>query len=185
MKKNTLLFLLVFLAINFIYSQERYGTKTGVVNFEASVPSFEEVKATHNLVSALLKSNGDFASIALVRGFRFKVALMEEHFNESYAESNKYPKVIFRGKIQNFNSSKLSNLEKEYTIIGTITMHGEEKKIEAKAFLKIINNMINLETSLTLRPEDFNIEIPSIVSNKIAEEIGVLVHFEFRKILNE
>ena len=45
--------------------------------------------------------------------------------------------------------------------------------------------MINLETSLTLRPEDFNIEIPSIVSNKIAEEIGVLVHFEFRKILNE
>ena len=66
MKKNTLLFLLAFLTINFIYAQERFVTKTGVVNFEASVPSFEEVKATHNLVSALLTSNGDFVSIALV-----------------------------------------------------------------------------------------------------------------------
>ena len=185
MKKNILFLLFLIFTSYFNYAQEKFVTKTGVVNFEASVASFEEVKATHNSVSAILKPNGDFASIALVRGFRFKVALMEEHFNESYAESNKYPKVIFRGKIQNFNSSKLSNLEKEYTIIGTITMHGEEKKIEAKAFLKIINNMINVETSLTLRPEDFNIEIPSIVSNKIAEEIGVLVHFEFRKILNE
>ena len=185
MKKNTLLFLLVFLTINFTYAQERFVTKTGVVNFEASVPSFEEVKATHNLVSALLKSNGDFASIALVRGFRFKVALMEEHFNENYAESNKYPKVTFKGKIQNFNSSKLSNVEKEYIISGTISMHGKEKEIETKAYLKEIDNLIGFQTTFTIKPEDFNIEIPSLVSNKIAEEINISAHFKFREILNE
>ena len=184
MKKNTLLFLLVSLAIN-IYAQERFGTKTGVVNFEASVPSFEEVKATHNSVSALLTSNGDFASIALVRGFRFKVALMEEHFNENYAESNKYPKVTFKGKIQNFNSSKLSDVEKEYIISGTISMHGQEKEIETIAYLKEIDNLIGFQTTFTIKPEDFNIEIPSLVSNKIAEEINISTHFKFREILNE
>jgi polyisoprenoid-binding protein YceI len=184
MKKNTLLFLLVSLAIN-IYAQERFGTKTGVVNFEASVPSFEEVKATHNSVSALLTSNGDFASIALVRGFRFKVALMEEHFNENYAESSKYPKVKFKGKIQNFDSSKLSDVEKEYIISGTISMHGQEKEIETIAYLKEIDNLIGFQTTFTIKPEDFNIEIPSLVSNKIAEEINISTHFKFREILNE
>ena len=84
MKKNIFFLLLFIFTISFNYAQERFATKSGVVNFEASVPSFEEVKATHNSVSAILKSNGDFASLALVRGFRFKVALMEEHFNESY-----------------------------------------------------------------------------------------------------
>ena len=128
MKKNILFLLFLIFTSYFNYAQEKFVTKTGVVNFEASVASFEEVKATHNSVSAILKPNGDFASIALVRGFRFKVALMEEHFNESYAESNKYPKVIFRGKIQNFNSSKLSNLEKEYTIIGCKCIKWRRKK---------------------------------------------------------
>ena len=73
----------------FAFSQEKYLTKTGTLVFEASVPSFEEIKATNTNVTAIFNaSNGEFATLALVKGFRFKNALMEEHFNESYAESD-------------------------------------------------------------------------------------------------
>ncbi len=180
MKKNIFFLLLFIFTISFNYAQERFATKSGMINFEASVPSFEEVKATHNSVSAILKSNGDFASLALVRGFRFKVALMEEHFNESYIESSKYPKATFSGKIKDFNSSELSGVQKDYVLLGTVSMHGKEKKIETTVNLKEIENIIYLTTSFTLRPEDFNIEIPSIVSNKIAEEINISTYFELR-----
>ena len=85
---------LLFAFISFIgFSQEKYLTKTGLLNFEASVPSFEEIKATNTNVTAIFNAaNGQFATLALVKGFRFKNALMEEHFNESYAESDSYPK---------------------------------------------------------------------------------------------
>ena len=107
MKK--LIFLFVLVSVNCL-AQSKYLTKTGTVNFEASVPSFEEVKASNNSVTAILNTeNGEFAALALVKGFRFKNALMEEHFNENYAESDKYPKAVFRGKITNLAEVDLKN----------------------------------------------------------------------------
>ena len=145
-----------------VFAQGRYVTKTGEINFEASVPSFEEVKAKNSNVSAILNSvNGEFAALALMKGFRFKVALMEEHFNENYIESSKFPKA--------------------YTVAGTITMHGVDKLIEVPAIIFIVDNVISMKLRFTLRPEDFNIEIPKIVSSKIAEEIDVLANFSLRK----
>ena len=84
--------------ISFVgFSQSKYLTKSGLLNFEASVEAFEEIKATNNNVTAILNTeNGQFAALALVKGFRFKNALMEEHFNENYAESDEHPKAIFK-----------------------------------------------------------------------------------------
>ena len=105
MKKILTILLVFFTTISF--SQEKRITKNGLINFEASVPSFEPVEAKHNNVSAILNiATGDIASLALVKGFRFKIALMEEHFNENYTESTKYPKATFKGKIENFDVSK-------------------------------------------------------------------------------
>ena len=82
--RKAIILILCFFPI-VVISQGRYITKTGEINFEASVPSFEEVKAKNSNVSAILNSdNGEFATLALMKGFRFKVALMEEHFNENY-----------------------------------------------------------------------------------------------------
>jgi polyisoprenoid-binding protein YceI len=163
-------------------AQGRYSTKTGEINFEASVPSFEEVRAKNNNVSAIVNSEtGEFAALALIKGFRFKVALMEEHFNENYIESSKFPKATFKGKIVDFEFSKLSESSKEYTIAGTITMHGVEKQVELPATIAILDNAISVKLRFTLRPEDFNIEIPSIVSSKIAEEIAVIANYSLTK----
>ena len=111
MKKTFIIFLLVFLG-NFTFSQ-KYLTKTGTVHFEASVPLFEDVDAKNSTVVAVLNADsGDIATIAMTKNFKFKVALMEEHFNENYAESAKYPKTTFTGKITNF---KKENLHKVLT----------------------------------------------------------------------
>ena len=115
-----------------------------------------------------------------MKGFRFKVALMEEHFNENYAESSKYPKATFKGKVKAFDISELTINNKEYMVSGTVNMHGVDKKIETKALIKKVGDIIFLETQFILKPEDFNIDIPSVVSSKIAEVINVSASFEFK-----
>ena len=172
---------LLFLFISFTgFSQSKYLTKSGVLNFEASVESFEEIKATNTNVTAILNTeNGQFAALALVKGFRFKNALMEEHFNESYAESDEYPKAIFKGKLADFS---LENIQNTYSISGTLSFHGVTKPIE-NVFVELSpsKNSFNFKGSFEITPNDFNIEIPSIVRSKIAEIVTVVFDFELIK----
>jgi hypothetical protein len=181
--KYRIAILFVFCLLPLVISaQGRYVTKTGEIDFEASVPSFEEVKAKNTNVSAILNSDtGEFAALALMKGFRFKVALMEEHFNENYIESSKFPKATFKGKIKDFIFSKLSESDSEFMIEGTITMHGVDKLIDVPATFTLLDNTISMKLRFTLRPEDFNIEIPKVVSSKIAEEIDVVTNYSLTK----
>ena len=100
-----------------LFAQDKVITKNGNINFEASVPAFEEIKAKNENVTCILNTKtGEIASLALIKGFRFKIALMEEHFNENYMESDKYPKATFKGTIINFELSKLTTTYTEYTV---------------------------------------------------------------------
>jgi len=173
-----LIFCLAFIVT--MVGQEKFSTKTGEINFEASVPSFEEVKAENDNVSAVLETaTGNFAALALMKGFRFKVALMEEHFNENYIESSKYPKATFKGKIHDFNFSQLEN-EKKYVIKGTFNLHGTNKTMEVPSTISKRDGKIWVSTQFILKPEEFNIKIPSIVSKKIADQVNVSAFFELK-----
>lgn len=172
MKNIIFLCLLSFTVQNF--AQNKLITKTGKVIFEASVPAFEEVKAKNESVTCLLNpSTGEFASLILIKGFRFKVALMEEHFNESYMESDSYPKATFKGKIDNFDVSKLSETAKAYSIKGKMEMHGKSKDITITASLKKTSNGIEIDSDFNLNTDDYGIEIPSIVSKKVSKKVAV------------
>ncbi|GAA0729798.1 hypothetical protein GCM10009430_40310 [Aquimarina litoralis] len=176
--KNILLFLLIIISGS-TFSQGKFITKKGVINFEASVPSFEEVKATNSTVTAILNTdNGEIAALALIKGFRFKNALMEEHFNENYIESDDYPKATFKGKLVDFDKN---NIQKEYIIKGTLSLHGKSKEIETKGTLTKNDNNISISSTFITQPEDFNIKIPSIVSKKIADDISVSLNFNLIK----
>ena len=176
MKK--IIFLALFSISISAIAQSKYLTKTGQLNFEASVPSFEEVAAKNESVTAILNTeNGEFAALALVKGFRFKNALMEEHFNENYIESSKYPKAIFKGKIENFDVSKLNEKEQKFTINGTLELHGKTKNIVSIALIKKSGNTIIIDNTFTVKPEDFDIKIPSVVSQKVAKTVDVSCHF--------
>ncbi len=175
---KTLLVSVLFIGLNCI-AQTKYITKIGNVNFEASVPSFEEVAAKNNSVTAIVNSeNGEFAALALVKAFRFKNALMEEHFNENYAESDKFPKATFKGTIENFSIESLSSLKSIFKINGQLTFHGVTKDIQnCKTSIIKTEKGILMEGSFKVLASDFDIEIPKVVSNKISEDI--LVNFKF------
>jgi YceI-like domain len=174
-----LLFILILINFNWVSAQDKYSTKTGRVDFEASVPSFEEVKAKNENVSAILNiATGEFASLALMNAFRFKVALMEEHFNENYMESSKYPKAVFKGTIKDFDLAQLNNSPAKFNLVGSITVHGETKPMDTTVLLYKKDSAIIIDAVFEVKPEDFRIEIPKVVSNKIAETINVSVHYE-------
>ena len=167
---KTLLYFFLLLGAS-TFAQQKYLTKTGQISFEASVPSFEEVAAKNNSVTAILNTeNGEFAALVLVKAFRFKNALMEEHFNENYAESHLYPKATFKGKIKDFD---LKQLKDTYKISGELTFHGVTKPIN-NVTIKLKNtdgNITVLSSSFKLLPSDYNIKIPSIVKSKISDEV--------------
>ncbi|MEZ4802028.1 MAG: YceI family protein [Gelidibacter sp.] len=174
---KTFLITILFLSSN-CFAQTKYITKSGTVNFEASVPSFEEVAANNNSVTAIINTeNGEFAALALVKAFRFKNALMEEHFNENYAESSKFPKATFKGTIEKFSTEKLSVSKNTFNITGQLTFHGVTKDFKCKTLISKIENRISMEGNFKVLASDFGIEIPSIVRNKISEDI--MVHFDF------
>lgn len=156
---------------------QKYYTKTGHIDFEASVPAFEPVKATHKTVTALLDTNsGEIAILSLMKGFRFRNALMEEHFNENYMESDTYPKAVFKGTINDFSKEDLND-SSLLTVKGTLTLHGKTKNVETKLNIKSVDNTLVLQTTFSVAPEDFDIEIPGVVSEKISDEILITADF--------
>ena len=176
MKTKIIMMLLFFNGFGF--AQDKLITKTGTITFEASVPSFEEVKAKNSGVSCVLNTKtGEIASLALMKGFRFKVALMEEHFNENYVESDKFPKATFKGKIENFDLSKITSTANNYTIKGKLELHGKLKDIVITAKIKKGKDGIEIVSDFSVNTDDFDIEIPSVVSKKVTKKVNV--QFEF------
>ena len=179
--KKLALFLSLFLAINFVFAQ-KYSTKTGKVHFEASVPLFDDVDAINSSAITVLNADtGDIAALLMVKNFKFKVALMEEHFNESYAETAKYPKSTFTGKLANFNKEELSAVPKKYNLSGIVNFHGVDNKISTLANVSTQNGKIMITGNFLAKTEDFNVKIPKMVMKKIAENVNVDYQFELIK----
>ena len=177
MKNITLIFVLIFLTLS-INAQDKMQTKTGKITFEASIPSFEEVKATNETASCVLQlKTGKIASLALVKGFRFKAALMEEHFNESYIESNIYPKATFKGKIEDFNWKKIGTSPKEYKLKGKLELHGKSKEISTTVTLRKVADGLEIRSDFNVNSDDFDIAIPKPVSNKISKTINIKIEY--------
>jgi polyisoprenoid-binding protein YceI len=175
--KNLILVGCVLFTINL--SAQKFYTKTGTTEFKASVEAFEAVEATSKSTTAILKTaTGDIAALIFVKSFHFKVALMEEHFNENYLDTKDFPKATFKGKLANFNASLLTTEWKEYTMTGTLNIRGADKAVNDVIKLKKVGDKIIVSGFLLVSPSDFKIEIPGAVSSKISKEIKVIMNYE-------
>lgn len=162
-----------------LFSQ-KYFTRTGTTEFKASVATFEPVEALNNSTSVLLTNDGKIASQLFISAFKFKIALMQEHFNENFMDSDKYPKATFKGEILNFNVNNLTSTKKHF-IKGILTIKGIDKEIEAKATVSKVDDIIKIASQFTVLPSDFNIKIPSIIRKKIAKEIIIYLNYELNE----
>lgn len=176
--KTTWLTIALLLVLNTGFSQKMI-TRSGEIKFEATMPGIEEIAGTNTTVSCILdKSNGEIAALALVKAFRFKSPLMEEHFNENYMDSDTFPKATFKGKILNFDASKLgSGKPVAYELAGDLTIHGITKKIKTKINISGIGDNMIANSSFQIKITDYGIEIPSLVKTKIAENAKVSLNF--------
>jgi polyisoprenoid-binding protein YceI len=179
--KTTLLSLTFLLLTNLVVSQKMI-TRTGEIKFEATMPGIEEIAGTSKTSSCVLdSSNGDIAALILIKSFKFKSPLMEEHFNENYMESTQFPKATFKGKIVGFDYSKLSSKASQFSLEGELTIHGVSKKITAKINLSKEGSKAILSGKFLVKPQDYNIEIPSLVKNKIAENAEITLDINLEK----
>ena len=80
-------------------AQKVFGTRNGRITFES--PTDGDVKAVNNEVTSRIADNGQLTFSLLIKGFKFKMAEMQEHFNDQYAESSKFPRADFKGTITN------------------------------------------------------------------------------------
>lgn len=159
-------------------SAQKYMTKTGKVSFEASIPMFEDVFAQDDSNVAVINTdNGDFASVSVVKNFHFKTKLMEEHFNESYAETAKYPKTTFTGKLVNFDKDKLSGSPQKYTVQGKLNFHGVDKAYTSIATVYTKDGKIYMSGGFVVKSADHKVTIPKMVMKKVAESVNVQYNY--------
>lgn len=176
MKKNCLLFILICVSA-LPANAQLYITKTGFAGFYSKTP-LEDIKAENNQVVAIIDIEKKMIAFSmLLKSFTFRKELMQEHFNENYVESDKYPKAAFKGSftgIIDLQRQQVYNIQVE----GTITLHGVDKKISVPATIEMKNAVLIGNAKFQLLPKDFNIKIPSLVSDKIAKAIDVAISVE-------
>lgn len=160
-----------FLLVNAANAQDKYFTKEGYISF-FSHSIVEDIKADNNQVLSIIDTKtGKIAIQLLMRSFMFEKALMREHFNENYVESDIYPKAKFLGEIENF--SALNDTLSELEIVGKLGIHGREKDIRTTANVKIESDKIILIGEFDVKVADYDIKIPALVKNNISKTIKV------------
>lgn len=172
MKKLLIISILLFSIYN-IHAQT-YLTRTGFIGFYSKTP-LEDIKAENRQVYAVIDAtNKKLAFTLLMKGFTFRKQLMQTHFNENYVESDLYPKASFSG-IYTGNIDVKANGAYNILVNGIMNLHGVTKNIEVPATVVVSDNKLSASAAFEMIPQDYNIQIPSLVKEKIAKTIGVKV----------
>jgi polyisoprenoid-binding protein YceI len=168
--------LALLLSLPFLGQAQRLFTRSANVAFDATTnSSLEVVDAKTNTGTLVIDvPTGKVEAAVLMKSFLFEKALMQEHFNENYVESTKYPKAVFKGAID--DASKV-DFKKDGTyktnISGDLTMHGVTKKVTAPATFTVKGGKVSAQSDFKVLLKDYNISIPSVVSDKVAKEVKV------------
>ena len=163
------------LLICFNCSAQQFIGNNGSISFFSEAP-MEDISAVNNRVSAVFDAtSNDLVFQLRISDFVFPKALMQEHFNENYLESDIYPSAIFIGRLVNISNSKA-------TVQGDLTIHGKTNKIKVDGVIKQDEQRVNIEAEFMVKLEDYDIKIPRIVMYKIAERIDIKVNIELEVI---
>lgn len=180
MKIKIFIVLLIFAFSSDIYAQKLI-TKEGKIEIFSQTPLFT-IEAVNNKVASILNTQtGDMVVSTLVRSFKFKEALVEEHFNENYMDSEKYPKAIFVGKIVNFHTIDFSK-DGEYkaVVVGKLTIHGTTNNVKADAEIIVKNKKVQGKLTFNVSLKAYNIRVEKAYKKAIKDEIKLMVDFAYK-----
>lgn len=181
-----LTFLILFLSVAFTVNAQKFITRDGYIGFYSHTP-VEDIKGDNNQVASVFDiSTGELVFQVLIKSFHFDRALMEEHFNENYMESDKFPKSTFKGKVINLaevNFSKKGTYD--VTVEGDLTIHDVTNKISTKGTIEVVAGGINAGSKFNINPEDYKINIPGVVSDKINKNLEITVLMKYAPVENK
>lgn len=160
---------------------QRLVDRSGTVSFFSRAP-LENIEATNHQVLAVIDGkNGEVAVAMLMRGFKFDKSLMEQHFNENYIESEKYPKATFEGKILDYSPELLTRDGTHLIhVSGRLTIHGVSQTRDIETNLVKDNDGIHVTFQFPVRLKDHEVDIPKVVVANIAEEVAVSGELHFQ-----
>jgi polyisoprenoid-binding protein YceI len=163
--KKTAIIILMVLICGMAFSQKMI-TRAGEIKFDATYPGATDlVAATNNTVSSVFdKATGDLVVQAMVKSFKFKLPLMEEHFNENYMESDKLPKANFKGKVLNYDGKAGS-----YDVEGDLTIHGVTNKIKTKMAIANEGSKVIVSGSFTVKLSDYKLQVPALAKKTLSD----------------
>ena len=155
---------------------QKYFSKTGHVHFLSEAP-IEKIEADNNNGYVIFDAGtGQFEFSVLIKGFTFQKALMQEHFNENYMESDLYPKAIYKGSIADWSAIHLMNDHLyQVNVEGQLTIHGVTKPFKCQAALTMKNGGVTASAAFDVVIADFNIQIPKVVKDNISKNVKVSV----------
>lgn len=183
MKKLNVIALLFVLGISSSFAQTKYFSRNGNISFYSSAP-LEEIEAHNTSANSVLDaSTGQIEFAVLIKAFGFQKALMEEHFNENYLESSKFPKSTFKGKIENISEVDfLKDGKYPVKVSGQLTLHGVTKSVSTAGVIEIASGAINAKAEFKILLEDYEIIIPKLVKDKISNEVKITVSIPYQKL---
>ena len=172
-KKALLLSLLMGIGILQMFAQENVvSTTKGEITFFSSAP-LEDIDAKNKHVISMLNTQSLEILVRVpINQFEFQNKLMQEHFNEKYLESDRYPYATFKGKISagtDFSKDGVFDV----SAVGVLNLHGVDQKRTLTGKISISKGVIKLDTRFNITLADHKIDIPKLVFNKIAERIAV------------
>jgi len=185
MKKVLILLLMSLFFCGFHLNAQKYITKEGHIEIFSKNPLFT-IEALNKKVASILDfGNGDIVATTLVRSFKFHEALVEDHFNENYMESEKFPKASFKGKITNIKDVDLKkDGDYKITIKGTLTMHGETNPVDATGTIIIKDGKVTGKTQFNVSLAAYKIRVEESYKKSINDEIRLSVTFDYAPMTN-
>jgi polyisoprenoid-binding protein YceI len=157
---------------------QKYVTEKSLVTFFSEAP-VENIQADNQKTSSLFNSStGDIAFTVPIAAFQFEKSLMQEHFNEKYMETERYPKSTFAGKITGYDASV--GTEQRVTAKGKLQIHGVTKEVEIPGTIEKQGDKLVMKSSFTVKLDDYNIKIPQLLWRNIAEQIAVTITLTYK-----
>ena len=170
--KNLVVALSLLMISGTVAAQKNYSTSTAVVRFIAVDDN--DIDATNKKAVSRLQANGDLSFIMLMKDFTFDMDKMQEHFNEEYVESDKFPRAFFNGKIINISSV---NFKKDgvypITVKGNMQVHGVNKAMQTNGTIEIKGGNPIASAKFTVTLKDFG--IGGLLIKMVADKINVEV----------
>ena len=172
---------LVWIYINPTRSDaQKYKSDVSYVHFYSDAP-MEDIEATNKDGQSVFDlESGEIVFSIPIKSFEFEKSLMQEHFNENYLESDKFPKATFVGKVEGY--SKSSGEKQKAKASGVMTMHGVEQQILVEGDLTISDDVMEIQALFPIKLVDYKIKIPKVVFYNIAEVVEITVKFNYKKI---